>query len=279
VIGLKPARGRKTFAPDGGHVLEGLVNEHALTRSVRDCAALLDATAGAAPGDPYAAPAPSEPWLRAIERDPRPLRILFTADGPFESITHPDVTAAVEATARQLEDLGHALEPGAPAFDPEAVVDAVAVLHQVSNLELYALAQQVLGRPPQREELEPTAWEMLEEGRAVSGERYAQAIAAVHAQGRRFTTGLAAYDALLVPTLLTSGPPPLAHLNQPRGSTQAFFRTEFAATGWTPMANVSGFAAISLPLHETPEGFPLGIQLMAPQEAVLLQLAAQLERR
>src|SRR5918911_5531242 len=107
VIGLKPARGRKTFAPDAGHVLEGLVNEHALTRSVRDCAALLDATAGPAAGDPYAAPAPAEPWLTAIERDPGRLRIRFTADGPFGGETHPETRAAVEAIARRLEDLGH----------------------------------------------------------------------------------------------------------------------------------------------------------------------------
>src|SRR3954449_1952380 len=83
VVGLKPARGRKTFAPDTGHILEGLVNEHVLTRTVRDCAALLDATAGPAPGDPYTAPAPHEPWMVAIRRDPRRLRVLTTADGPF----------------------------------------------------------------------------------------------------------------------------------------------------------------------------------------------------
>jgi amidase len=167
-----------------------------------------------------------------------------------------------------------AVEPGAPAFDPEAVVDAVAVLHQVSNLELYALAEQQLGRPPERDELEPTAWEMLEEGRSVTGEHYAGAIAAVHAQTRRFAHDFP--DVLLVPTLLCGGPPPLAHLNQPRGSTQEFFRAEFATTGWTCMANVSGFAAISLPLAATSDGLPIGIQLMAPQETVLLQLAARL---
>jgi amidase len=278
VIGLKPARGRKTFAPDGGHVLEGLVNEHALTRTVRDCAALLDATAGPAPGDPYFAPPPRESWLAAVERDPVPLRVRWTADGPFEGTTHPDVRAAVEATAALLSGLGHEVSGGAPAFDPEPVVDAVAVLHQISNLELYALAESFLGRPPQREELEPTAWEMLEEGRSVTGEQYAGAIATVHAQGRRFASGLADVDVLLVPTLLTGGPPPLAHLNQPRGSTQEFFRVEFATTGWTPMANVSGFAAISLPLATTADGLPIGVQLMAPEETVLLQLAAQLER-
>jgi amidase len=136
----------------------------------------------------------------------------------------------------------------------------------------------VLGRPPERDELEPTAWEMLEEGRSVTGERYAGAIAAVHAQGRRFAEGLADVDALLVPTLLSGGPPALAHLNQPRGSTQEFFRVEFATTGWTPMANVSGFAAISLPLGATAGRLPIGVQLMAPRETVLLRLAAQLER-
>jgi amidase len=158
------------------------------------------------------------------------------------------------------------------------VVGAVAVLHEVSNLDLYALAASVLGRAPTRDELEATAWEMLEEGRSVTGEQYAGAIATTHAQGRRFAEGLADVDVFLVPTLLTGGPPPLAHLNQPRGSTAEFFRVEFATTGWTPMANVSGFAAISLPLGTTSDGLPIGVQFMAPEETVLLQLAAQLER-
>ncbi|MEA2155935.1 MAG: amidase [Solirubrobacteraceae bacterium] len=278
VIGLKPARGRKTFAPDGGHGLEGLVNEHALTRTVRDCAALLDATAGPAPGDPYAAPAPPQSWLKAVERDPPALRVLSSADAPFGGTAHPEVRAAVDAAATALEAFGHHVELGAPAVDPEPTIDAVAVLHQVSNLELFALAEAVLGRPPDRHELEPTAWEMLEEGRSVSGERYAGAIATIHAQGRRFATSLVGHDVLLVPTLLTAGAPPLGLLNQPRGSTQEFFAVEFATTGWTPMANVSGFAAISLPLAATALGHPIGVQLMAPAETVLLKLAAQLER-
>jgi amidase len=158
------------------------------------------------------------------------------------------------------------------------VIDAVAVLHDVSNLELYALASLVLGRPPERDELEPTAWEMLEEGRGVTGEQYAGAIAAIHAQGRRFAEGLVDADVFLAPTILGGGPPPLHHLNQPRGSTRRFFEVEFATTGWTVMANVSGFAAISLPLAETADGLPIGVQLMAPEETVLLKLAAQLER-
>jgi amidase len=278
VIGLKPTRGRKSFAPDAGHGLEGLASEHALTRTVRDCAALLDATAGAVPGDPYTAPAPAGPWLDAIARDPEGLRIRFTTEGPFDGETHPETRAAVQASALALADFGHVVQEGAPAFDTEAVLDAVAVLHRVSNLELYALADSVLGRPPERDELEPTAWEMLEEGRSVTGEQYAGAIAGMHAQGRRFAEGLADVDVFLMPTLLTGGPPPLHHLNQPRGGTKDFFRVEFATTGWTTMANVSGFAAISLPLARTAAGLPIGVQMMAPQETVLLRLAAQLER-
>ena len=88
VIGLKPARGRKSFAPDAGQIVEGLGCEHALTRTVRDCAALLDATAGCVPGDPYTAPAPEQPWLTAIASDPAPLQVSFTADGPFGGVTH-----------------------------------------------------------------------------------------------------------------------------------------------------------------------------------------------
>jgi amidase len=278
VIGLKPTRGRKTFAPDGGHGLEGLVNEHALTRSVRDSAALLDATAGPVPGDPYSAPPPPGAWLDAVARDPPPLRVSWTTAAPFGGAAHPDARSAVEAAADSLVELGHHVESRVPDLDPEPVIDAVAVLHEVSNLALFALAKSVLGRPPERHELEATAWEMLEEGRKVTGERYARAIATIHDQGRRFATSLARYDVLLVPMLLTGGPPPLAHLNQPRGTTHDFFAVEFATTGWTAMANVSGFAAISLPFAATADGHPVGVQLMAPGETVLLALAAQLER-
>ena len=84
------------------------------------------------------------------------------------------------------------------------------------------------------------------------------------------------HDVLLVPTLLTP-PPPYALLDQPRGTTRAFFDVEFATTGWTSLANVTGWAAISLPLGVTSAGLPIGVQLMAPDETVLLQLAAQLE--
>jgi amidase len=277
LVGLKPRRGRTSFAPGAGHGLEGLVNEHALTRTVRDSAALLDAVTGPGPGDPYTALAPNMPFLQAITQAPPAQRILIATASPFPgATTHPDVVAAVEQTGRALGGLGHIVEPGAPSIDPDAVADAIAVLHTVSNAQLHALATAHLGRAPLEDEFEPSTWVMVREGFTTSGVAYADAIAAVHAQTRRFVAGIGEHDVLLVPTLLTP-PPPYALLDRPRGTTRAFFDVEFATTGWTPLANVTGWAAISLPLGVTADGLPIGVQLMAPDETILLQLAAQLE--
>ncbi|WP_441964714.1 amidase [Mycolicibacterium houstonense] len=278
VVGLKPRRGRSSFAPDAGHGLEGMVNNHAVTRTVRDCAALLDVIAGSAPGDPYRAAAPAVPFLESAHRTPPAQRVLIATSSPFPTDRiDPEVVAAVEATGRLLEGLGHRLTPGAPTIDPDAVAEAIAVLHNVSNAQLHDLAQAHLGRAPREDEFEPSTWVMIREGFTTTGLDYANAIAAIHAETRRFAAGMAEHDVLLVPTLLT-GPPPYGLLNQPRGTTRAFFDVEFATTGWTALANVTGWAAISLPLGQTSDGLPIGVQLMAPDEAILLSLAGQLEQ-
>ncbi len=277
LVGLKPRRGRTSFAPFAGHELEGLVNEHALTNTVRDSAALLDAVAGSAPGDPYSAPRPESPFLQSISRMPTAQHIRIETASPFPvGSTHPDVVAAVEATGKLLAGLGHVVEPGAPTIDADAVADAIAVLHNVSNAQLHAFATAHLGRAPREDEFEPSTWVMVREGLETTGVAYAEAIAAIHAQTRRFVAGMGGHDVLLVPTLLTP-PPPYGLLDQPRGTTRAFFDVEFATTGWTTLANVTGWAAISLPLGATSDGLPIGVQLMAPDETILLQLAAQLE--
>ncbi len=277
LVGLKPRRARTSFAPSSGHGLEGLVNEHALTRTVRDSAALLDVVTGGDPGDPYHAPVPETSFLQAISRQPDHQRVLISTQSPFDGRSaDPAVRAAVEAAGGLLQDLGHTVEPGAPSIDPDAVADAIAVLHTVSNAQLHALATEHLGRAPREDEFEPSTWVMVREGFSTTGTQYADAIAAVHAQTRRFAAGMSGHDVLLVPTLLT-GPPPFGLLDQPRGTTRAFFDVEFATTGWTALANVTGWAAISLPLGAGEDGLPIGVQLMAPDETILLQLAAQLE--
>lgn len=277
LVGLKPRRGRSSFAPDTGHGLEGLVSAHALTRTVRDSAALLDIVTGSVLGDPYTAPLPATGFLEALRRPLPGVRVLMTTESPFPGPgTDPQVVAAVDSAARLLSDLGHHVDSGAPTIDADAVADAIAVLHTVSNAGLHALATETLGRPPREDEFEPSTWEMVREGFTTTGIAYAGAISAVHAQTRRFADGMRGHDVLLVPTLLTP-PPGYALLDQPRGSTRAFFDVEFATTGWTSLANVTGWAAISLPLGVSADGLPIGVQLMAPDETVLLQLAAQLE--
>jgi amidase len=277
LVGLKPRRARTSFAPGAGHGMEGLVNNHALTRTVRDSAALLDIVAGAAPGDPYSTPLPAAPFLTALSETPTAQRILISTTSPFPgTTTDPQVAAAVEATGLLLQGLGHRVESGGPTIDPDEVADAIAVLHTVSNAQLHALATSHLGREPREDEFEPSTWVMVREGFHTTGVAYAEAIDAVHAQTRRFVTTMGDSDVLLVPTLLTP-PPPYALLDQPRGTTRAFFDVEFATTGWTTLANITGWAAISLPLGTTSDGLPIGVQLMAPDETILLQLAAQLE--
>src|SRR4029077_17223106 len=200
LVGLKPRRGRTSFAPGAGHGLEGLINEHALSRTVRDSAALLDAVAGSAPGDPYTAPAPNVPFLQAITQQLADARILIATASPFPGpTTHPEVVVAVEKTGAVLAGLGHVVEPGAPTIDADAVADAIAVLHDVSNAQLHALATAHLGREPHEDEFEPSTWVMVREGFTTSGVAYAEAIAAVHAQTRRFAAGMSGYDVLLVP--------------------------------------------------------------------------------
>ena len=277
LVGLKPRRARTSFAP-GGHALEGLAVEHALTRTVRDSAALLDAVTGGAPGDPYNAPLPARAFLQTAALAPSPQRILIATDSPFPGPqTDPRVVAAVETAGRALESAGHQVAPGAPGFDSDAVADAIAVLHNVSNVQLYNLARSHLGRDPLEDEFEASSWVMMREGFTTAGVDYADAIDTIHAQTRRFVAGMKDHDVLLVPTLLAP-PPPYGVLDQPRGTTRAFFDVEFAHTGWTTMGNVTGWAAISLPLATTEDGLPIGVQLMAPDETVLLQLATQLEQ-
>jgi amidase len=277
LVGLKPRRARTSFAPSG-HLLEGLAVEHALTRTVRDSAALLDAVTGGEPGDPYNAPLPAQPFLTAVGQPPAPQRILIATGSPFPSPgTDPRVATAVENAGRALESIGHHVEPGGPGFDTDAVADAIAVLHNVSNVQLYNFAKSHLGREPREDEFEPSSWVMMREGFTTTGVDYADAIDTIHAQTRRFVAGMGAHDVLLVPTLLAP-PPHFGVLDQPRGTTRAFFDVEFAHTGWTTMGNVTGWAAISLPLAVTEDDLPIGVQLMAPDETVLLQLASQLEQ-
>jgi amidase len=276
LVGLKPSRGRVPVAPDG-QWLDGLACLHALTRTVRDTALLLDATAGPAVGDPYGALTPPGGFADAAASDPGRLRIMLAMDPPFDGELDPEVRRVLEQTARTLEGLGHAVEVGTSGFgDRKAARHAVAVIHAVDNLGSFTFASEVLGRPVLEEEFEQVTWEMVRAGEKVTGLEHVDAVNAMHTAGRRFAEDCAGFDVVLCQSLNTTAPP-IGTLTKATGSVDAFFDREFAVTGFTTAANITGWAAIQLPVGET-GGLPVGVQLLAPGEAVLLSVAAQLEQ-
>jgi amidase len=150
------------------------------------------------------------------------------------------------------------------------------VFHAVDNAKTFRWLTEELGRPPQEDELEPVTWDMLREGLQLSAVDHAAAIDDLHAQTRRAAVAFERGDVLLCPTLNVLPPPP-GSLSVSRGTVDAFFDVEFSVTGWTAVANATGWAAITLPIGEV-DGLPVGVQLLAPDEAVLLRVAAQLEQ-
>jgi amidase len=276
LVGLKPRRARSTLGPMVGQLLDGLVNKHALTRTVRDAALLLDVTAGPGPGDPYAAPTPQRPFVSEVGADPGRLRIMHAEGPPFPGAVDPRVQEVADRAARALEGLGHDVQPGAPRFDPEVVRRSISVFHAVDNAATFGWLTEELGRPPEEDELEPVTWDMLREGLELSAVEHAAAIDDLHAQTRRAAVAFERGDVLLCPTLNVLPPPP-GSLSVSRGTVDAFFDVEFSRTGWTAVANATGWAAITLPIGEV-DGLPVGVQLLAPDEAVLLRVAAQLEQ-
>jgi amidase len=276
LVGLKPRRGRSSFAPSAGQMLDGLVNKHALTRTVRDTALLLDVTAGSAPGDPYSAPPRQRPFLSEVGADPGSLRVMLAERPPFPGRVDGRLQDVADGAARALEALGHDVSPGAPQLDPEVVRHAIAVIHAVDNAATFGWLSRELGRPPEPDELDPVTWDMVREGLALTAVEHASAIDDLHAQTRRAAVAFESSDVLLCPTLNVLPPAP-GTLSASRGSVDAFFDVEFAVTGWTAVANATGWAAITLPIGEV-DGLPVGVQLLAPDEAVLLRLAAQLEQ-
>jgi amidase len=203
------------------------------------------------------------------------LVVMHAPGPPFPGAVDPRVQAVADGTALLLESLDHTLVTDVPRIDAAAVRHAIAVVHAVDNARTFRFVCEHLGREPELDELDPVTWDMLREGETVSGVEHADAVDTLHEQTRLAAQAFTTADVLLSPTLNVLPPAPGA-LSASRGSVDAFFDVEVAATGWTALANVTGWAAISLPLGEA-DGLPVGVQLMAPGEEVLLRVAAQLE--
>ncbi|HEX3507593.1 MAG TPA: amidase [Candidatus Dormibacteraeota bacterium] len=279
LFGLKPTRGRISFGPDAGEVLSGLAVEHAVTRSVRDSAALLDATSGPVAGDPYWPAPPVESFLTQVARDPDPMRIAWSARAPLGMPVHDDCRRAVEAAAKHLEELGHHVVEDDPRYDEEVLLDPMVTIWSVGNATDHDIVQARIGRPPHRDELEITTWELVERGRKVTAVQLVRAVDLIHAATRAMAPFFATYDMWLTPTL-AQPPLPLGVLNQSYGGADEWWRFDLSFNPWNSVANLTGNPAMSVPLASSGTGLPIGLLFTGryADESALFRLAGQLER-
>ena len=281
LVGLKPTRARASLGPELGEYWWELTHEHVLTRSVRDSAAVLDAISGPAPGDPYSAPPPARPFLQEIGRPPGVLRVgLRTRPVGREQEPHPDCRAAVESTARLLEELGHTVELTGPPLldDPEAFtsVGTVMMVSIARDLERWSART---GRPIGPEDVEPTTWLAAEIGQSQTAPQYVEATESLQRDARALARWWEdGFDVLLTPTL-AHPPPALGWLGSLAAELSEVLTRWVEFGPYTIPFNVSGQPAISLPLHWNGDGLPIGVQLVGAygREDVLLRLASQLE--
>jgi Asp-tRNA(Asn)/Glu-tRNA(Gln) amidotransferase A subunit family amidase len=282
LFGLKPTRARTPLAPDAGERNGGFFTQHAITRTVRDSAALLDAAAGAARGDPYCAPPLGRPLLHEVGAPVGRLRIAVQRDAGDGAMVSEECREAVDAAARLCEALGHVVVDVTPGYSIGALIDAAMVIWSsslASALESYCDAR---GRSIPPNALEPFTWYFSEIGRRCQAAEYVRAIHTVHALGRAIAELLTPYDVLLAPSL-ASEPVPLGALTSATvGSVEdarEFFVREFHYSPFTMIANASGNPAMSVPLAWTKSGLPIGTQFLGRfgDEPTLFRLAAQLE--
>lgn len=276
IVGLKPTRARNTMTPYAGEGLGGLSTEHALSLSVRDSAALLDATAGLGSGDPYTAPEPARPWLTECSTAPGTLRLAFTTVTPNGVPVASDYATVLRATAQLCATLGHRVEEADPAIDRETVVPTFLTLMAANtavNLRSHPSA-----RPARQDEVEKITWASAQMAARCSSADYVRATQTAHRLGRQMAAFHAQYDVLLTPGLAML-PPTLGWIDMMMDDVDEYWRRVFTFSPFTVWFNLTGQPAIMLPLGQTGSGLPLAIQLVARygDEATLFRLAAQLE--
>jgi amidase len=300
LFGLKPSRGRTPLGPDYGEFWQGFACDHVLTRSVRDSAAALDATAGADPGAPYVAPPPARPFLEEVTTEPGRLRIGFTARPWLGQAVHDDCVAALERTVGLLRHLGHEVVEAEAPIDGVRFAQAFMMMICGEVATDLAMSAQLTGRPLRRDAFEVETWGLALMGRTLSAGEFAGAVRYLKSEARRLAAWQEQFDLLLTPTL-SCPPPPHGTFRLPRkdllalqvlgaigaggvlkasGMIAQAASEAFSFIPWTPVSNATGQPAMSVPLEWNREGLPVGMHFIASygDEATLFRLAGQLER-
>jgi amidase/6-aminohexanoate-cyclic-dimer hydrolase len=280
LFGLKPSRGRVPSGPLRTEGWGGLSVHHAVTRSVRDSAAILDATCGIEPGSRYGAPVPDAPFLAQVGRDPGPLRVALMLRPLSGTPVDPAVTAATLAAARLLEDLGHHVEEAAPVLDSARLGWASFVLIGASLAADIDDRAAALGVVPGPDLLEPVTLAMAGFGRTATATDSARANVALQEAAITVAQFMGSHDVILSPTL-AAPPLPLDTIDMsPADGFEAWGQRTAAWTPFCQLANMTGQPAMSLPLGTSADGLPIGVMVTGRygDEALLLRLAGQIER-
>ena len=278
LFGLKPTRARTPAGPDAGEGWSGLATYHVVSRTVRDSAVFLDVAHGPEPGDPYMAPVPDGDFLAEVGRDPGRLRVALWTEGLCGEPIDPQCVLAAERVAGQLADLGHMVTPAVPPVsgtECRRAISTILVGHTANHVSLRLKA---LGRALRRDDLENITRLAAEAGRRQSARDYANALLMAHRTSRRMAGFFDEYDIILSPTL-ADPPLPLHGLDMMGDDLDVYMDRMWGHMAFTPLYNLSGCPAASLPMHMTPDGLPVGVQIGAAfgNEALLFRLSAQLE--
>ena len=278
VFALKPTRGRNPLGPHYGELFGGLVSEHALTLSVRDSAALLDATSGPTTGDPYWAPPPAGPYIQEVGMDPGRLRIAFSLNAPLGTELNPDCVEATTKAAHLCAEMGHEVVETAPSLDWESLWRSFTTVLAAGLAWSVEEWGRRLNRRPASEHFEPFVWAFYKRGRSVKATEYIQHTQRLHWLSRRIAEFFADQDLWLTPTL-GSPPVPLGTFSFDNSDPFELRRRMAIFSPFTYISNVTGQPSMSVPLFWNPEGLPVGVHFVGRfgAEATLFRLAAQLE--
>ena len=282
LTGLKPSRGRVPLGPAVGEAVGGFAHEFAVTRSVRDAALLLDAVNGPSPGDRYHVARPAVPFATALGHEPGRLRVAVHTRSYLGVETTPEVAAAVQTAAEELEGLGHVVEAACPDVAVDALRECVATVWSVDLAELAATFEHATGRPAGPDTVEAASLACIRHGRELTALQLQDAARVINSTARRWGRFLDDYDLFLCPASPTAAPPSGTPDQDDPGiaTAAAWIDAVFSLSPFTPLANLTGQPSISLPLAATREGLPLGVMLTAQtlRDDLLLQVGAQLER-
>ena len=278
VFGMKPSRGRMPTGPNSGEILEGFATNHALSISVRDNAALLDATSAPEVGAPYGIPAPARPFLKEVETNPGKLKIAFFTEGGAGDI-HPDCITAVADAAKLCERLGHTVEEAAPNIFYGLLGRAYGLVVAGHTASVIDRIKQSTGQRIMAGMVEPWTLHLAKLGWQASAAQFAGTKKILNRATRKVASFLTKYDVILTPTL-GAPPPNLGYFDTVNTPIEVLSKRFSDHNQFAWLHNVTGLPAMSVPLFWNAQGLPIGVQFAGryADESTLYQLAGQLER-